>query len=287
MKAAAYYILLILLLLSVTGCHTSSYYVSPMYGNSNSYHTLPFISDSVKSSLYANGAISIGSTNQSLHDNVYAFQGNVYNAHQFGRWKGWYGAGMSSGIYNVQKFNEGTVINPDFDTGFINAHAGSYYFGSYNINAGLLYCLPMEGGSEWRILQFSPSFQSEFGSYQKFRNKFSRDTVAITGVATSHTLTTLSMGSELSIKSRKHEWFNVGLTYSWIAGKEYKNMYLTYFEEQPPRRYCYFTFSGAYTYKQHTPFIRFSFGHRLANLQIGYNYCILSGKNRTAAKKLN
>jgi len=271
---------LLLLSFTFTACSTSSYYVSPMYGSSNSYRTLPFISDSTKSSLYANGAITLGSTNQNLHDHVYALQGNIYNAHQFGRWKAWYGTGLSSGFYNVKGFLPEEVINPNFDTGYVNTHAGSYFFGSYNLSAGILYSLPMAGGSEWRILHFSPSFQTEFGNYKNFRKALQKDSVSITGLATGNTLTTLSLGSELSIKSRKQERFNLGLTYSWIAGKEYKNTHLTFLYEEPPRRYSYFTFSGAYTFNKHTPFIQFSFGHRLTNLQAGYNYCITSQRRK-------
>jgi len=251
-----------------------------MYGSSNSYRTLPFMSDSVKSSLYANSAITFGSTNQNLHDDVYTWQGNIYNAHQFARWKVWYGTGLSSGLYHARAFTEGYVVNPNFDTGYINAHTGAYYFGSFNLNAGILYCLPLENGSEWRILHFSPSFQQEFGDYKRFRRHMYNDLVVITGLATSGTLLTLSLGSELSIKSRKQEWFNIGLTYNWIAGKEYRNTQLTYFYEVPPRRYNYITLSGAYTFKQHTPFIQCSFGHRLTNLQVGYNYCIASQKHK-------
>ncbi len=269
-----------LLVWLLTGCRTSSYYVSPMYGSSNSYRTLPLLSDSVHSSLYANSAVSTGSTNQRLHDDVYTLQGNIYRAHQFARFKGWYGAGLSGGIYDVRKFSDANVINPNFDTGYVNAHAGNYFFGSYNINGGLLYCLPMAGGSEWRILHFSPSFQKEFGSYSNFRKKLIQDTVAITGLATSRTLINLAIGSELAIRSRKHERFTIGLTYNWIGGREYKNTHLTYFDEQPPRRYNYFTVAGAYTYKRHTPFLQYSFGHRLVNLQAGYNFCIADGKKK-------
>src|SRR3954452_15507123 len=161
MRIAVYSVLYMLLLLIFTSCSTSSYYGSPMYGSSNSYRTLPLISDSVKTSLYANGAITLTGTNQNLHDDVYAFQGNIYNAHQFGRWKAWYGTGLTSGIYHLRAFPLGQVINPNFDTGYINAHAGSYFFGSYNLNGGILYALPLLGGSEWRILQFSPSVQKE------------------------------------------------------------------------------------------------------------------------------
>lgn len=277
MKIIAYSIVCMLLIL-LTSCQTSSYYVSPMYGSNNSYRTLPFMSDSVKSSLYANGAVTVGSTNENLHDDVYTMQGNIYNANQFGRWKAWYGTGLSSGIYDAKPFALGQVINPNFDTGYINTHAGSYYFGSFNLNGGVVYCLPIEGGSEWRVLQFSPSFQKEFGAYKNFRKGLLHDSVAITGLATSSTLTTLSLGSELSIKSTKHEWYNISFSYSWIAGNEYKNRHLTYYNEEPPRRYNYFTFSGAYTFKQHTPFIQCSLGHRFSSLQVGYNYCITSAK---------
>ena len=280
MKIAAYSISCMLLLFSFTGCSSSSYYVSPMYGSSNIYRTLPFVSDSVKSSLYANGAITLASTNQNLHDHVYALQGNLYNAHQFGRWKAWYGIGLSSGVYHISAFRPNDVINPNFDTGYINAHAGTYFFGSFNLNAGLLYCLPMEEGSEWRILHFSPSFQKEFGEYKNFRTALQKESIAVTGLATSNTLTTLSLGSELSIKSRKQEWFNIGLTYSWIAGREYRNTHLTFLDEEPPRRYNYLTISGAYTFNRHTPFVQFSVGHRLTNLQVGYNYCITSPKRK-------
>ena len=280
MKLTAYSVICLLQLFLFASCRTSSYYVSPMYGSSNSYRTLPFMSDSVKSSLYANGAITLGSTNQNLHDDVYTLQANIYNAHQFARWKIWYGTGLSSGLYHARAFTEGYVVNPNFDTGYINAHTGAYYFGSFNLNAGILYCLPLENGSEWRVLHFSPSFQQEFGDYKQFRQNLRSDSIAITGVATGNTLATLSLGSELSIKSRKHEWFNVGLTYSWIAGKEYRNTHLTYLFNDPPRRYNYFTLSGAYTYRQHTPFIQCSFGHRLINLQVGYNYCIASQKHK-------
>jgi hypothetical protein len=39
--------------------------------------------DDTKRNVYANGAFTIGSTNQDLRDEVYNFQWNVYQEHHF------------------------------------------------------------------------------------------------------------------------------------------------------------------------------------------------------------
>jgi len=54
--------------------------------------------DSSKSNLYANGAFTIGGTNEDLRDDVYDFQGNIYREHHFSIFKAWYGAGITLGI---------------------------------------------------------------------------------------------------------------------------------------------------------------------------------------------
>lgn len=258
------------------GCQTRSYYISPLYGSSNTYKTLPFTADSTKSSLYVNGAFNLSGTNEDLRDNVFNFQGNIYNVHQLSIVKLFYGAGLGAGSYNVSKYDTVTY-NPQFDTLSINKLAGGKFFGSANLMGGLVITIPFSLNFEWRILGISATLQKEFGSYLHFRNIVQRDSIKVNGIAKSSVLGTLNFSTEFAFKTRRGQ-FTILNQFTGLLGKEYKDAFFGEFGMER-HNYGYWTGTYSYTINRSTISLTGIAGTRLMSLQLGYNHS-LSGLGR-------
>ena len=157
---------------------THGYYLSPHDANPSTYHVLPMIADTVKSRIYASSSLALGNANDQGRDGVTSFQGNVYRAQHFGHFQAYYGGNISLGSYRVADF-----YNSDYRVqgGIFGAYAiptDTLYhvsgqrtsFGGYGLSGGINFTLPFER-FEWRILGIEASFQKEFGSYGRFRDK--------------------------------------------------------------------------------------------------------------------
>lgn len=272
---------LLFFLLSViicfSSCVTRSYYLSPLYGVSTSYKTTPLAKDTVKSNLYLNGAFNIGGNNENLRDNSFSFHGNIYNAHKFGAFRAWYGAGLTLGNYEVKKYDSSTT-NPDFDTAYINKKAGNKFFGSANLGAGISIAIPVGNFCEWRIIGINGSLQNEFGKYLQFRQNMERNDIHITGLNSNSTLATAGIFSELSFITRTGS-FNLQLQYNYLIGGSYT--YLDYNSEGQQdieRRYAYVSNTFALTVHRFTGFAQVNAGKRMANLGLGMNYQLAGRK---------
>jgi len=143
----------------LVGCTTPSYYTSPLNNTTQYYHAIPLRSDSVKSAIYTNGNITIGSAEDG-RDNVYAFNGNINRSNTFGSFQAYYGIGFTIGDYTIQKLSLTSITIPPTDN----------YFGAYGFSGGINVVVPFgDKGSEWRIVGIETSIQNEFGDYLQFR----------------------------------------------------------------------------------------------------------------------
>src|ERR1044071_8571450 len=148
-----------------------TYYMSPMYGNSMPYHTLPLHKDSIKNAFYGNASVMYGGNNYNWNDDEFAVHANVYNANSFNVFCIWYGGGLTLGNYFVRRFD--SALHPAFNAAALNKVTGHKSFGSINTNAGIAISVPL-GDGEWRALGVQGSFQKEFGEYSDFREKIAR-----------------------------------------------------------------------------------------------------------------
>ena len=260
----------------LTGCVTRSYYVSPMYGSSSSYRTMPLQRDSIKSALYINSAFTIGGANQGLRDNVYSLQSNIYRAHQFSAFKAWYGAGFTLGNYNVNSIDFIRDYDYDgIDTAAINRMAGNKFFGSTNLNAGFTIVLPLGKAGEWRLLSVTGSLQNEFGDYLHFRNNLKNDSIKTSGFARSAVLATVGFSNEIVFRTRTGA-FSIHSQYTLLAGKDYKDIYHLTTPDYSTERYGYFSHTYALTVNNVTGYIQSNIGQRMFNFQTGFNYLFAS-----------
>lgn len=263
--------LLLPLSIAVTAasCISRSYYVSPAFGN-NHYVTKPLQKSNEQSALYANGAFSIGNANDALRDNQYAFQGNIYNVHQFSLFKAWYGGGLSLGSYEV------TSSHMLIDNRGNKNLEGWKFFGTGNIEGGATVVMPFGNGGEWRVLGISGNLYNEFGKYHSFRNSLNPDSVS--GVATSRTLGSLGFSTEIVGKLRNG---SVGWTLqaNMMLGSQYKD---TEFGKNPynKERYSYVSNTVQLTLNELTYYAQANIGVRLLNCQMGVNYKILSSRKK-------
>ncbi len=191
---------------------SQSYYLSPQNANSNPYHTIPMISDSIKGATYGSFVYTPGNANYQGSDRLWSLQTSIYRSNNFGRVQAYYGANITLGSYRVGEFYNiiyrydptifGPVSNP-IDTIY---HIPPSYqtFGSYGVSGGLNYVIPFKKG-EWRALGIETSLQNEFGNYAGFRNSLP-DTAA-TVIFRKRFTGTIGLYTDLAWKDHhKNEW---------------------------------------------------------------------------------
>ncbi len=156
---------------------SQSYYLSPQNANSNPYHSLPLVADSIKGATYGSFIFTTGNANYQGRDYLSAFQTSIYRSNNFGKVQAYYGANLTLGVYHVGEFYNimyrydpsifGPISDPIDTTYHIPATRTT--FGSYGVSGGINYVIPFSKG-EWRALGVETSLQNEFGNYVGFRN---------------------------------------------------------------------------------------------------------------------
>jgi hypothetical protein len=170
-------VFLIFFLLQSCVITSQSYYLSPQNGNSNPYHTIPLVSDSIKGATYGSFVFTPGNANYNGRDYLSAYQTSIYRSNNFGRVQASYGANFNLGVYHVGEFYnirylyDPTIFGPISDPVDTIYHipATRSTFGSYGVSGAINYVIPFSKG-EWRVLGAETSMQNEFGNYAGFRN---------------------------------------------------------------------------------------------------------------------
>ncbi|HEX9510115.1 MAG TPA: hypothetical protein VF939_06505 [Puia sp.] len=276
-KTATPYFNLVLLAVPFlfSGCVYHSYFQSPFYGNSETYHVLPLKSDSVPSATYVSGVFTEGGANYQLRDNVFSFTGSIYRSHNFGHFQGFYGSNVSLGSYNVGHYSYYNDARPSrlSDSLPINARAGDRFFGGYGAGGGVNFVLPFGRGSEWRVVGVSFALQKEFGDYWRFR-KGLQDSLAdvifhnnLTGV--------LGFSTEFVFRTR-HSVIGYKLMLAGDIINDGKGRYKGY--DTTYQSVPFFQQSLSFTRDRFTGSFQFNVGNHVVNAQLGMGYRL--GRNK-------
>jgi hypothetical protein len=157
---------ILLFLLSSCFSEQQAFYLSPRHATSNYYKTIPLVSDSLQAGTYLSATVNAGGANHRLIDGNVSLQLNVHQSRTWRYLQGFYGAGLTTGLYDVAP-----IIFPGngVNAVWINERAGTMFYGSYGAYGGLNYVYPWRSGGEWRVLGIEANMQQEFGRYQRFR----------------------------------------------------------------------------------------------------------------------
>lgn len=282
-----FYCLLTLAAIAVSGssCYRDAYYVSPLYGSSTPYHTIPVKNERVKSATYASANFQVGTANDEGADNTVSLQFNAYRTHQSGFFQMYYGGGLTTGIYDISAFDssrysEGPRYRPSYLNVIpINNHQGANFFGSGNIHGGINLSVPFSDRprtTEWRI-GTKMALHKEFGQYLSFRKTLNPDSVS--GVANSSLLGSFSGTTELVFPAGSSGNFGGQMEVGWILGKQYRDMYFGKHYNKGAR-YSFVTFTLQFTKRPGTAYFQQTFGNRMYSFHAGYNYLLGSKKKK-------
>ena len=156
------------ILLLFSRCTYHAYYQSPFHANTETYHSLPLRSDSLRSASYISGVFTGGVANDNWRDGINSFTGSFYRAHVFNHFQAFYGADASLGYYRVAGYS-GDKPAPGLDTALINTASGHKFFGGYGVSMGGNLVIPFGRASELRAPGLSFTLRQEYGDYLSFR----------------------------------------------------------------------------------------------------------------------
>lgn len=242
-------------------CTEQAYYLSSFNANTNPYHALPLVSDSVKSATYLDALFTAGLANQEFTDNILAVRAGLHRAHTLGNVHLFYGANASIGEYYVSSIVTNTTI---YGNPYHPQYSGSKTFGGYGFNGGFNAAIPLRNGGEWRVFGLEGSIQNEFGEYFEFRKNIP-DSL---GNLISRNRWTGTIGITTEIISRHRGNSSFGYKFSLGANlNSYRNSY-SYYNVRP----IYVSNTIHFTKNNVTAFWQLNFGTYAGNFQFGINY---------------
>ena len=248
----------LLIVVSLASCKQPYYYLSPLNSTSQTYHTIPLKSDSVKSAIYANGIVTLGAANQDGRDNVYSFNGNISRSHNLGLFQAYYGIGFTAGDYIIQKYSNTPITIPPTDN----------FFEAIGVNGAINLVVPFgHRGSEWRIIGVETSFQNESGNYLQLRKSLRDSSDNYSLIEANNWTTTVGGYSEIVFKTND----DIQLGYKIACGESLQNSsnYYGYAAHVNPF-YLSNTFHA--TRNSVTAFAQINVGTYAASVQLGINY---------------
>ncbi len=248
----------------VSSCTRHAYYQSPFATNNHPYRTLPLQRDSVKSAMYASGALAAGGANEHLRDEVYMVNLSAYRAHNLRNFKAYYGITGSAGSYEVKNYRDTTGRYSFFNPSYINQNSGEKFTAGAGGIGGANFVLPFKKGGELR-LGIETSVQREFGEFLEFRQKMPDSSANV--INRYQTDGTLCFSFDLIGRSQKN-----GSSFGWKLARVItlnKQLYiLSTFDERFFRSNS-LSNTFHYTDQQITGFIQINFGSYAANFQTG------------------
>jgi len=240
----------------------SSYFLSPLNSTSQTYHTMPLHSDSVKSAIYANGIVTLGVANQKGRDNIYSFNATINRSHNLGSFQAFYGVDFIAGDYVIQKFSNTDITIPPTDN----------FFDAIGFNGGINLVVPFgKRGSEWRIIGVETSLQNEFGDYLKYRKAIADTTEGLD--QTSNFTTTVGGYSEIIWKTKDNDQVGYKISCGTVVAPGN-----TYYGSASHNNPTYFLNTFHVTRKNVTAFGQIDIGTYTTSVQFGVNYRI--GRNK-------
>jgi hypothetical protein len=252
-------LLYLLIIVWMASCKEPYYFLSPLNSTSQTYHTISLKSDSVKSSTYINGIVTLGGANQDGRDNVYSFNGNISRSNNLGHFQSYYELGITLGDYVIQQFSETNLTIPPTDN----------FFGAIGFNGGINLVVPIgNNGGEWRVIGVETSLQNEFGNYLSYRKSI-KDSTNYGLIETSNWTTTIGGYSEIVWKLKNTN--QVGYKISCGTALQNSNSYYGY---QPHINPVYLLNTFHVTRKKVTGFAQLNISTHAASVQLGVNYRI-------------
>jgi hypothetical protein len=268
---------------ALTGCvaiRQQAFYVSPLNGNSEDYHTLPLVQDSAHTAFYARSAFYWGGANTRHNDHLDGWSFSVYAAHHFSMFQCYYGLDLSLGSYIVGQWDTSRTLLglltarywlPPGQASKLEPFAGDKFYGSTSFSGGINGVLPFERGGEWRFLGVETSLHREFGDYLGFRSQLPDSLVTL--VVKSRYFGTVGITSEIIGRTGHGEWgfrFATGR----ILGSSYNNLHLFDSVKGRPLQYLYTDVSFHYTYNRFTGYFQVDGGTHATTGRLGVVYRI-------------
>jgi hypothetical protein len=266
--------LLIGCLLSLSGCVTYNYFLSPLNANQNPYQAIPLKSDSIKGATYATVVATVGGANDAFRDDQFSFRGSVHRSNTFGNLHVFYGGSLAFGSYDAKgsDFNSPSYSGNN-TTVSVNVPGQNMFFGAASMTGGMNIVITTPGGGEWRVIGLETSVNREFGDYLAFRKNlpdsfnYVIDRNAWTGTLG---FTTEIIGKQKSGGSFGYK-FAFGFGFNRFSNyNQYPNNYST---SMP----VYATHTLHFTRGKWTGFGQFNVGYKAFSLQFGA--AIMLGKN--------
>lgn len=249
-------------------CKQYAYYQSPFHATTSSYKVMPVSGDSAAAT-FASGALFTGGVGDRLRDGYWGLNGNLYQSHSFGPWRGFYGLTGIAGMYRVRPIGGNGLHEPynKFpNDSLISARSGSKFFGGLGASAGIYVTTPFDNGGEWRVLGLELNYQHEFGHYYSFRKKLP-DTAANL-VNRSRDYLAIGLHSDLLFDVRRGtSGIKIGAVFSTRSETRYENSSVR--SRMLPG---YFSLTFHHTRDNVTAFYQTNLGTFTANLMIGLNY---------------
>jgi hypothetical protein len=258
-----------LLLLStffLSSCVESTYFHSPLQGNSAVYRTMPVASDSMKSATYASAAISLGGMNELWREGVYKFQAGLHRSHVLGNFRMNYGASGAVGYYNVKNYFDANGNYVD-----IGNSPDAKFFGAWGLYGGASAARPMGRKGEWRYIGIEGSLFNEFGEYAHFRQHLPDS--AAQEIDREKYLGSVGINTELVFKGRSQNKFGIKFAAgSFLRRLQYLQPGGSLYNYRSHDDLIYFSNTYHFTIRKVTSWFQLNLATHAAHFQFGMNY---------------
>lgn len=268
----------------LSGCFTpireQAFYVSPLNGNAEDYHTLPLANDSARTAFYARSAFYWGGANDRHNDHLDGWSFSGYAAHHVNRLQWYYGLDLSLGTYVVGKWDTSYTLLGDLSGRYwlppaqaskLEPLSRYQFYGSTSFSGGINGVLPFQRGGEWRFLGLETSLHREFGDYLAFRHQLPDSLVAL--VVKGRFFGTLGLSTEIIGRTPNGEW-GFRFATGGIVGSSYNHLHIYDSVENRPLAYGYADFSFHVTYRQFTGYFQIDGATHATTGRLGVVYRI-------------
>jgi hypothetical protein len=244
--------------------------MSPLDINSHPYPTMPMTDDTMRSATYAGFALNTGGANENQRDVVVGGSFHIHEAHRFGNFQAYYGAGLNLGNYHISQLAYDTR-NIDTTIGYHYPQSDRFY-GGFGLNGGINLVIPFGNGrGEWRVFGVETSFQQEFGQFLHYRKSFPDSTADVLATY-DHQFT---LGGMTEFVGRTSHGTEIGYKVAGGAVLFPNGHYSGYDSYKRP---YYFSNTLHVTKRRTTGFLQFNVGLYAASFQFGINYKLTRGK---------
>lgn len=256
---------------SLGSCASSAFYQSAVHNHTNSYKTIPHISDSISAAYYISGLLLDGGANYRFRDKYMGGIFSLYRAHNSGLFQAYYGITGGIGSYKVKGYGIDTSatiyrVNNNLDKTLITERSGRKFWGSIGGTGGINLVKSLGDKIEWRIIGTEFSWQREFGKYLNFRKNLP-DTAANIIVKDRH-YASLAFNTDFIILFPDGSvGFKTGPVYTL-------NRITQYNLQRLPSNYKagYFSTTLHLTINQFTGFLQWNIGNYNIGSQAGINF---------------